>query len=145
MSPEVVIPILRVAVLAGLYLFLLQVLFVIARDLGRGQRITESSQQPHGRLLVVAEESDEVLSRCRFDLAPVTTIGRDPANVVALPDSFVSTRHAVLSWHDDGWWLEDLGSTNGTSLNAKPVHAPTAVAFGDTIRIGRIWLKLTRG
>jgi pSer/pThr/pTyr-binding forkhead associated (FHA) protein len=62
--------------------------------------------------------------------------------VVSLDDEFLSTEHALLSWRQNAWWLEDLGSTNGTFLNGIQVTRATPVASGDIVEVGRVALRL---
>lgn len=50
-----------------------------------------------------------------------TVIGRDKTSDIALQDSLVSRQHAAVLFTDEGFTLKDLGSTNGTMLNGKPV------------------------
>lgn len=54
----------------------------------------------------------------------------------------VSRQHARLRYAAEGWLLEDLGSTNGTSLNMAPVEPEKLyrVRSGDVIRCGRLML-----
>jgi pSer/pThr/pTyr-binding forkhead associated (FHA) protein len=141
---EYTIALLRLSVVAGLYLFLLLVVAVIARDLRRAAPTSSAQVSTLGRLIVVASEAEAVLVGRAFDLSPVTTIGRDSTNVVVLPDSFLSGEHAMLSWREKRWWLDDLGSTNGTWLNGQPVRSPSPFAFGGTLQVGRVTLKLVR-
>jgi pSer/pThr/pTyr-binding forkhead associated (FHA) protein len=79
-----------------------------------------------------------------FELhAGANTIGRVVADVLLL-DSTVSRHHATLTIAEDGAWIEDVGSTNGTYLNGAPV-APgnrTRVQDGDTLKLGSITVKL---
>jgi hypothetical protein len=63
------------------------------------------------------------------------TIGKTGDLVVA--DEFASVKHAKCVLRDDGWYLEDLASTNGTWLNDERVYGPALLAKGDRIRIGR--------
>ncbi|HET7661412.1 MAG TPA: FHA domain-containing protein, partial [Oryzihumus sp.] len=44
----------------------------------------------------------------------------------------------------DGWYVEDLGSTNGTFLGANRLSTPTPVAVGTTLRIGKTVLELRK-
>ncbi len=49
-------------------------------------------------------------------------IGRDPSNQVVIPDdTFTSRHHAWITYEEGDFWLEDLGSTNGTLLNGHPL------------------------
>src|ERR1022692_1129088 len=63
------------------------------------------------------------------------TIGRDAGNDLSLEDKFVSARHAVIVSVLGDAFLEDLGSTNGTRVNGKPV-AKCTLADGDVIEMG---------
>ncbi len=146
MATDAAIFALRAALVGGLYLFLALVVLVVARDLGRGGRTRDSDpREKLGRLVVVGADEGLGLKAREFELQPTTTIGRDPGCTVEIPDSFVSTTHALLTWKDGRWWLEDLGSTNGTQLNNRDVTAPTPVAFNDVIQVGRARLKLSKG
>ncbi len=65
------------------------------------------------------------------------TIGRDPENDVRLGDLTVSRRHALLTRHaDNRYFIEDLQSRNGISLNGNVVTQPTALTGGAQIRVG---------
>jgi ABC-type multidrug transport system ATPase subunit/pSer/pThr/pTyr-binding forkhead associated (FHA) protein len=68
-------------------------------------------------------------------------LGRSPENDVVLDDLLVSRRHAQLRRTETGWVVQDLGSPNGTFVNARRV-TESAVADGDLIGIGRIRLRL---
>src|SRR5262249_11860893 len=58
--------------------------------------------------------------------------------------STVSRQHAALTLAEDGAWIEDVGSTNGTFLNGSPVPQGTRarVNDGDTLKFGSVSLKL---
>ena len=80
-----------------------------------------------------------------YQLDQELTLGRGSGCDVALPDdSYVSQRHARLYRRDGRVWLEDLGSTNGTYLNAKPVSAPVVLHRGDRLQVGRTVLEVNR-
>ncbi len=64
-------------------------------------------------------------------------IGRDPSNQIVLNDDrFTSRYHAWVTYESNKFWLEDLGSTNGTLLNGGQVERREALSSGDKIRIG---------
>lgn len=78
----------------------------------------------------------------RHVLRPVTTLGRDSSNDVALPDPTVSRRHALVKQHPDGTWvLLDLGSTQGTTLDGERI-AESALRPGSEIALGRVRLRV---
>ena len=65
------------------------------------------------------------------------TVGRDPANDVAIPDDLTaSRRHVVLEELPAGWWLADVGSLNGTFVNGELVEGERPLFPGDEIRVG---------
>jgi hypothetical protein len=67
-------------------------------------------------------------------------IGRRPESEVFLDDVTVSRDHALLVHRDDGWWLDDLGSLNGTYVNRERVDS-RRLDDGDELQIGKY--KLT--
>ena len=64
------------------------------------------------------------------------TIGRDPESNLAIDVLAASWHHAVISAQGNGYMLADLGSTNGTVVNDKPIRSQQRLHDGDTIRIG---------
>jgi pSer/pThr/pTyr-binding forkhead associated (FHA) protein len=72
------------------------------------------------------------------------TIGRSRGCDLVLADSTVSRTHAVLRRFGDEWFLEDLGSTNGTRLNGFTIRAATAVRPGDWVGVGRLTFRVAR-
>jgi pSer/pThr/pTyr-binding forkhead associated (FHA) protein len=69
-----------------------------------------------------------------------TTVGRDPRSAIFLDDVTVSRRHAIVQRRDDGWFVVDSGSLNGTYVNGEQVDE-TKLATGDELQIGKF--KLT--
>lgn len=64
-------------------------------------------------------------------------IGRSADCQLILDDDYVSTRHARLYATPRGYWVEDLGSTNGTYVNDERISSPVEFSRDDTLRIGR--------
>ena len=76
-------------------------------------------------------------------LSPTSiSIGRSPSCTLVLEDSYASSRHARIFPKDGTWWLEDLGSTNGTTLAGHPVHGTVELPMGVPVRIGQTTLEL---
>ena len=69
-------------------------------------------------------------------------IGRNPECTLVLDDEFASGRHARILRAEDGWYVEDLGSTNGTFVGQYRVGDPVPVETGTAIRIGRTVIEL---
>lgn len=144
LSLEVVILLLRVAVVFFLYFFLWQVLRVVSRDL-RGDATPSSAQlHPYGQLVVTIAGQTGLAVGKAFPLSPMNIIGRNTSTDIALNDNFLSAEHARLELQGDEWVLEDLHSTNGTFLNGFEVRDTVNVQDGDIIRVGRVELKLVR-
>ncbi len=63
-------------------------------------------------------------------------IGRDAQNDIVITEADISRRHARLTRSENGYLLEDLGSTNGTFVNGQRLTAPYALRPGDEVRLG---------
>lgn len=68
------------------------------------------------------------------------SIGRGPDNTIQLIDSRISREHVVLKRRRNGWWLEDLQSKNGTTVNSDVILDPIRLASGDVLHVGNIRL-----
>jgi len=65
-----------------------------------------------------------------------TTIGRSARSDVCIPDAFASRLHAEIRQEGDGYWLQDLGSANGTRYNGVVVKMPVPLSTGGEVQIG---------
>lgn len=131
----------RLAFLAALYLFLAVVVRALLRD------IRAASRDPAGALgrLVVIASGGFPAAGTVFPLDALTILGRDLGSSVVLDDPFASARHAILTFRGRGWYVEDLGSTNGTLVNGVLVAGALPLGFGDELQIGEIRMRLERG
>jgi pSer/pThr/pTyr-binding forkhead associated (FHA) protein len=151
---EIALTVIKVLFLALLWLFILSAVSVIRSDLF-GRTVPSSGQpdaqelespppppkrtkRPRGepRVLVVTQGSQSGLSD------GVIMIGRGADCQIILDDDYVSTRHARVVSGENGIYVEDLGSTNGSYVNGQRITAPTTITMSDTVRIGRTILKL---
>ena len=73
-----------------------------------------------------------------------TDIGRADRCAIRLGDTYVSQVHARLYGENGSWYVEDLGSTNGTFLNDHKVDRPLEVHAGDVVKLGKTLLELRR-
>ena len=85
------------------------------------------------RLRVVSADG----RRFEHDVAgDALVIGRSSRADLALADRAMSREHARFRRDEAGWWIEDLGSHNGTRLNEVPLDGAHRVHDGDTISVG---------
>lgn len=137
----VVLWITRFLFLGLLYLFLYRVVRALLRDL---RAATREGTGELGRLVVVASPSGEPETGVVFALDAITTMGRDVNNAIVVDDPFASAEHAILTYRGRAWYLEDLGSTNGSYVNGRPVEGVAALSFGDELQVGQVRLRLER-
>jgi pSer/pThr/pTyr-binding forkhead associated (FHA) protein len=147
--------------LALLYLFFLRVVRAVWVEL-REPRLVAAPQgppnsppqparaapgAPKGRNVPreLAVISPEEAKGQAFPLAEEISIGRAPGCAVALPtDTFVSQVHARVFRRGDEYWVEDLGSTNGTLVNGRKLTGPAPLRKGDRLQVGRTVLELRK-
>ncbi len=148
MSLDVFLFILRLLFIVLLYLFLMQVVFAITRDLRKTTTASESTinKAPPvvGHLIVVDSGPSNILPGTRFDLSPQTTIGRGPTNTIQLMDNFISGENTRLWFRNGLWYVQDAGSMNGTYVNNQPAREALTARFGDIIQVGFIRFKLAQ-
>jgi hypothetical protein len=97
-----------------------------ARDLRRAERESERSgagldTMAHIRPRLIVEHSPVLDAGAEVELQGWVTFGRSPSSDVSLDDGFVSSTHARISSRGQYFFIEDLGSTNGTFVNEKRV------------------------
>ncbi|WP_017933465.1 FHA domain-containing protein FhaB/FipA [Nocardioides sp. Iso805N] len=158
---ELTLFLIRIAFLAILWIFVLSAVSVVRSDMF-GARVSDgaataspraakkSKKQPKPakprrgaptHVLVVEGRSQG--ERADLSKAPIL-IGRGADAAIVLDDDYVSTRHARIASSGDQWFVEDLGSTNGTYIGSVRINQPTAIAIGTRVRIGKTILELRK-
>lgn len=138
----VIVLALRLILAVCLYAFLGWALFTLWRDLQtQGLGLALRKAPPFSLTL---QRAGGETTRRAFHQTDIS-IGRDPACDISLNDDAVSARHAQLSFHHGQWWVEDLGSTNGTRLNQSALATPTVLTTGDQIECGHTALIVSIG
>jgi len=147
--PELVLQLTRAGFLALLWLFVLFALRVVRSDLYAaaglralvpGGRTTARRRGRTARQLIVTQGA-LAGTRISLDARPIL-IGRADDSTLVLDDDYASTRHARIAQQGEEWYVEDLGSTNGTYLDRAKVTGPTRVPLGVPVRIGKTVLEL---
>ena len=148
MTLDVFLLILRLLGIVLLYLFLMQVIISITRDLRKTVVANEGESSKGapvlGHLIVVDSGPSKIAPGTSFSLNPQTTIGRGPTNTIQISETFVSAEHTRMWFRNGVWYVQDAGSVNGTFLNNQPARDALAARFGDIIQIGFIRFKLAQ-
>jgi len=146
---------MRFGFLVLLWLFVLASVRVVRADLrASGQpriavppparrrgRAPAPAPGPRRASVLVVTEGGLAGTRIGLTGAPVL-VGRADDSTLVLTDDYASTRHARISQQDGVWFVEDLGSTNGTYLGQHKLSGPTPLEVGVPIRIGRTVMEL---
>jgi hypothetical protein len=153
---EIVLAVARFGLLLLLWIFVFAVVGVVRRDMFAGARAGRLVAAPRatatagrttrprkGRAAHQLVVTGGQLAGTRLTLgeAPIT-IGRAEDSTLVIADDYASARHARLVPRSGQWFVEDLGSTNGTYLDRNRVNGPTPVPIGVPIRIGRTSIEL---
>lgn len=139
MSSEWIFLGVRITLALLLYGFLAAILIYLWRDFRLAEERTTAHPQAHLRCLVGANEGEV------FSLGIHNEVGRAADNSIRLDEPTVSAYHARLSYYGGQWWLEDLGSKNGTMLNEIHVDQTVVVTYEDEISFGKVLTKLSPG
>jgi FHA domain-containing protein len=140
--------VLKIAFLVLLYLFIWRIVRTASRDLrlpqesfilapSRESGVAQTAPSVHsGRLVVVKSLDLEEGEDYELNSAQLT-LGRGGQNDIPLAkDEYVSARHVRFEPRQDGVWVQDLGSTNGTYLNGVRLERPRRLTNGDVVRVG---------
>jgi pSer/pThr/pTyr-binding forkhead associated (FHA) protein len=132
----------KVAFVLGLYLFLWQVTRAVRTHLS-DQPARRASGDPatitESRIIAITTGADGSVRH--IEVRKPLVVGRGAVDVV-IDDPFASDRHLRLSFDSGSLLVEDLGSTNGTLVNDRPIDTPTALTRGDNIRVGTTTLEV---
>ena len=136
----------RFLVLALMYLFMLALIIAIVADARAASASPSTRAVPAPRPEIAEVKAADITLTAIGGIAPATgrevrafgplEIGRDAACDIVIPSHFVSKRHARISPVNGQWMAEDLGSTNGSTLNGAPLTSPHPLNSGDHLTIG---------
>ncbi len=147
--PEIVYVTLRYVFLGLLYAFLALAAGLIYREL-RPVPAREAARVPartrkagrKGKLVLMGDA--HFRRHGSWEVQGEMVVGRAPECAICVEDEFASNQHARIYRAEDGFYVEDLGSTNGTYVNGKRINYPTELRYGDRIRVGRTVLEFRR-
>ena len=155
---ELTLTVARLGLLVLLWIFIFSIVGVL-RSVLYGTRIVQRTAAG-GRQKITPTPNAPARSRKGFTTLAVmegplrgTTVpikesgvllGRNPECTLVLDDDYASGRHARVFYDDKSWFVEDLGSTNGTHVNGERITQPHQLQAGTQLRIGTTVLELRR-
>jgi hypothetical protein len=169
---ELTLTVIRLGLLALLWIFVFSVVGVLRGDLygtrvlnrGKTRSQHRPAREPVAQASPAAGSVTPKATRASSKRIPTTLtvtegslagttlslldsgvlLGRNPECTLVLDDDFASGRHARIFRRDGGWFVEDLGSTNGTFLETIRLTEPVPVEAGSTLRIGKTIFELRK-
>ncbi len=158
---ELTLMLIRFAYLAILWIFVLGAISVIRSDMfgarvdspatasrrdlrAAKKQARRPAKPPRGTpSRVVVIDGPSAGESVPLDQSPIL-IGRGADAAIRLDDDYVSTRHARLGESNGTFYVEDLGSTNGTYIGSQRLTQATAIQLGSQVRVGKTILELKK-
>jgi pSer/pThr/pTyr-binding forkhead associated (FHA) protein len=158
---ELTLTLIKLGFLAVLWLFVLSAVSVIRSDIfgtkapsaprpakaktkSKPKAPTKNRKAPRGvptRLQVVS--GPNAGQSVPLGDTPIL-LGRGTDAAIRLDDDYVSTRHARFATNGEQWFVEDLGSTNGTYLGSQRITSPVPIGLGIEVRLGKTIVELQK-
>lgn len=156
---ELTLTLIKLGFLAVLWLFVLSAVSVIRTDIfgtkvstpkaAKGQKApkpakTKRTKKVRGtptKLQIV--DGPNAGQSVPLGTEPIL-LGRGTDAAIRLDDDYVSTRHARFATNGEQWFVEDLGSTNGTFIDKQRVTSPVPIAIGTSVRLGKTIVELRK-
>ena len=157
--PEQRLTVLKLCLLALLYLFFLRVLRAVWTEVNP----PKAAAVPKGRAVAVAAPPKQRSQRSRrkqavptrlvvveppgragaaFPLGPDLAVGRAPGCNLVFDEQYVSQVHTRVFTRDGSVFVEDLGSTNGTWVNGSRAVGQRPARLGDRIQVGNVVMEV---
>ena len=129
---------LRLLLLIFSYVFIGWIVYTIFADLKSESSENKMTTPPP--ILLSVEIDDQRIPK--LFKQPEIILGRDPANDLSIENETISLQHCKLSYRQGQWWVEDLGSTNGTYLGSSLLTSATILTDGDVLGLGKANIKI---
>ena len=132
---DVTLLIARLLFVALLYIFLLA-LMKTGIGLVRGQRKKEKGWS------IAVEQGPKELRGVQIAVHGPVIVGRNPGADIVIGAGYVSGRHARFTLMGQNLFVEDLGSTNGTTVNKQRINGPCALHDKDVVTVGDVAMRV---
>ena len=152
--PELVLDLLKYVFLIVLYIFVARAVKAVYLELRPSAIRTEGSRGPAPSPRPPSKRSKKAprkltviegpLKGKSYGLGEELTIGRAEKCHIVVDDTYVSQVHARFYANGDSYFVEDLGSTNGTYLNRRRITSPAELSRGDRVKIGKTVLEMRK-
>jgi pSer/pThr/pTyr-binding forkhead associated (FHA) protein len=117
--------------------------------LGRGDVLTIGEEEfrfyadkappPRAPLATLEVISSGILKGTILDVrSPLAHVGRGAHNDLVVSDDSISDSHAKLQRREDGWFVVDMGSTNGTYVGGRRINGEAALVGAPDVRFGGV-------
>ena len=158
MTSDLTFTLFRLGYLVLLWLLVLGAVSTLRRDIfgtvvtprGKGRKDADRKRRESRRSTHTSEPRNLLLTGGPLvgTIIPLGStqivIGRSPSSTLVLEDEYASSQHARLPPADGRWWIEDLGSRNGTFVDDERLTSPRELNVGDIVRIGQTTLELVK-
>ncbi|MFC5676690.1 FHA domain-containing protein FhaB/FipA [Aeromicrobium endophyticum] len=158
---ELTLTLIKLGFLAVLWLFVLSAVSVIRSDIF-GTKAPSQPRQPKQKAAPTKGRSGKSRKTPRGNPTTLKIVdgpnagqsvplgdepillGRGTDAAIRLDDDYVSTRHARFATNGEQWFVEDLGSTNGTYLGSQRITTPIPIGLGIQVRLGKTIVELQK-
>jgi len=158
---ELTLTLIKLGFLAVLWLFVLSAVSVIRTDIfgtkvstpkapkGQKQKQPQAQKGKRTKRVRGAPRTLQIIDGPNAGQSvPLGTepilLGRGTDAAIRLDDDYVSTRHARFATNGEQWFVEDLGSTNGTYIGSQRITSPVPVSIGTSVRLGKTIVELRK-
>lgn len=137
---ELISNILKYGLVLVVYIFIFSVVKLVYMDIADTRRKSKSEEEGLGYLKLINLRKDVPFKVFEsYSVQESSLIGRSKKCNIFIPDPYLSKQHARIFFHNAEFYIEDLKSTNGTSVNGKKIGSrPVKLKDSDKISIGHL-------
>ncbi|GKX68040.1 FHA domain-containing protein [Inconstantimicrobium mannanitabidum] len=132
--------IIFVVILYFIITYALKIMYKDVKGSKKGKR--RQIRQAHGLEVIKSSSNENLKQGSIIPVRETISFGRKEDNSIVLNDEFISGYHAKLYTRNNVFFIEDVGSTNGTFVNGSKIEGRTKLNINDEIRLGNIVLKV---